>query len=74
MSKMLIVPTRRELETDFSKGVDFHIFNAGDMFCTKQIEGVGSETCVSVDLTGRKMIIVGLQYAEEMKKGIFGVT
>jgi phosphoenolpyruvate carboxykinase (ATP) len=74
MRNMLIVPTQRELETDFSKGVDFHIFNAGDMFCTKQIQGVGSETCVSVDLTGRKMSIIGTQYAGEMKKGVFGVT
>ncbi|CAD8062632.1 unnamed protein product [Paramecium primaurelia] len=74
MQNMLIKPTNEELKRDFSDDVDFHIFNAGPMSAPKLVEGVGSETCVSVNLTDKKMVILGTQYAGEMKKGVFGVT
>lgn len=74
MKNMLIRPTNEELERDFQGEVDFHIFNAGEMSATTKIPGVGSDTCVSVNLTEKKMVILGTQYAGEMKKGVFGVT
>lgn len=72
MKNMLIRPSNDELEKDFRE-VDFHIFNAGPMAASNRIPGVGSETCVSVNLTEHKMAILGTQYAGEMKKGVFGV-
>jgi len=73
MRNMLIVPTKQELERDFSKDVDFHIFNAGEFTATDSVEGVSSKTCIAVNLTDRRMSILGTQYAGEMKKGVFGV-
>lgn len=50
MRNMLIRPTQSELEKDFRE-IDFHIFNAGPMAASNRIPGVGSETCVSVNLS-----------------------
>ena len=69
---MLIRPNNDELESDF-RDIDFHIFNAGAMAASNKIPGVSSDTCVSVNLTDKKMVILGTQYAGEMKKGVFGV-
>ncbi|CAK69881.1 unnamed protein product (macronuclear) [Paramecium tetraurelia] len=74
MKNMLIRPTDEELKKDFSGDVDFYIFNAGPQTIQKPIEGIKSEGCVAVNLTERKMVILGTQYAGEMKKGVFGVT
>ncbi|KAM3140822.1 hypothetical protein pb186bvf_007049 [Paramecium bursaria] len=73
MKQMLIRPTPQELERDFQGDVDYHIFNAGKMFASTKIPGVGSETCISVNLNDQKMVILGSQYAGEMKKGVFGM-
>lgn len=32
MTNMLIMPTKQELEEDFSSGADYYIFNAGTYF------------------------------------------
>ncbi len=40
MRNMLIRPTREELESDFSKGVDINIFNAGEMNASRNIPGI----------------------------------
>ncbi|CAD8069470.1 unnamed protein product [Paramecium primaurelia] len=74
MKNMLIKPTEEELMKDFNGDVDFYIFNAGPQIIQKPIDGVTSEGCVAVNLTERKMVILGTQYAGEMKKGVFGVT
>ena len=70
---MLIVPTDEQLAKDFSGPVDFTVINGGEMHAPKGVPGVNSETCVSVNLTAKKMAILGSQYAGEMKKGVFGV-
>jgi phosphoenolpyruvate carboxykinase (ATP) len=73
MTNMLIRPTKEELDTDWNE-VDFTIFNAGEMHCAKRFGSeIKNETCVSVDLTNRNMVVTGSQYAGEMKKGVFGV-
>ncbi|CAD8083821.1 unnamed protein product [Paramecium sonneborni] len=74
MKNMLIRPNEEELKKDFNGDVDFYIFNAGPQIIQKHIEGVTSEGCVAVNLIERKMVILGTQYAGEMKKGVFGVT
>lgn len=73
MRNMLIVPSEAELAKDFNENVDFHIFNAGEFPATTSVEGVTTRTCVAVNLTDKKMSILGTQYAGEMKKGVFGI-
>jgi phosphoenolpyruvate carboxykinase (ATP) len=64
---MLIKPTKEELE-EFVP--DFTIFNAG-AFDALQLEK--SKTCVAVNFKSNEMIILGTEYAGEMKKGVFTV-
>lgn len=74
MRNMLIVPTEEELNKDFigSNDPDYVIFNAGEMNAGLY-EGVGSKTCISLNFAERKMVILGSQYAGEMKKGVFSI-
>ena len=46
MRNMLIVPTREELERDFSDDskIDFHIFNAGEYHLSTPIQDITSPT------------------------------
>merc|ERR1719242_1889168 len=71
---MLVIPTDEELE-NFQKGKDkpFVIFNAGCFPCNRQTAGMTSSTSVSVSFDRREMVILGTQYAGEMKKGAFTV-
>ncbi|EGR33029.1 phosphoenolpyruvate carboxykinase, putative [Ichthyophthirius multifiliis] len=75
MKNMLIRPTNEELMRDFKddKNIDFHVFNAGEFKSPLPIKDVTSETTVQVNFKENQMIILGTQYAGEMKKGIFGV-
>lgn len=36
-------------------------------------QGVTSDTSVAIDLSRREMVILGTQYAGEMKKGVFTI-
>ena len=72
MRNMLIVPTKEELMADFSGEPDYVIFNAGEMNAGLY-EGVGSKTCVALNFSERKLVILGTQYAGEMKKGVFTI-
>lgn len=69
MHNMLIRPTKDELAT-FGQP-DYVIFNAGEAKADTSIDGVGSETCVSISLEDNEMVILGTEYAGEMKKGVF---
>lgn len=73
MRNMLIQPTAQELVEDFAKGVDIHIFNAGEMSVSKNIEGLTASTVCSLNLAEKKMVILGTQFAGEMKKSIFKI-
>ena len=76
MRNMMIVPTEEELKKDFALGADYYIFNAGEYTAPTQkwIPGLGpNKCCVSVNLSERRMVILGTQYGGEMKKGLFGV-
>jgi len=71
MRNMLIRPTAQELET-FGEP-DFTIFNAGEFPANRYTTGMTSTTSVAVNFHRREMVILGTQYAGEMKKGIFTV-
>lgn len=66
-------PTEKELEEDFSKGVDINIFNAGEMAVSKNIPGFTSNMVTGLSLSQKKMVILGSQFAGEMKKSVFKI-
>ena len=69
MHDLLIRPTADELK-DFGDP-DFVIMNAGDQAADPRIPGVSSATSLMLDLVRGLMVILGTNYAGEMKKGIF---
>jgi phosphoenolpyruvate carboxykinase (ATP) len=72
MHTMLIRPTTEEL-SDFGQP-DFVIYNAGVFPADRLMADVGSRTCVSLNLEDRELVILGTEYAGEMKKGVFTVA
>ncbi len=71
MHNMLIRPTREELD-DFGKP-DYVIYNAGAFPANRYTTGMTSTTSVDLHLGRREFVILGTEYAGEMKKGIFTV-
>ncbi|KDE06319.1 phosphoenolpyruvate carboxykinase [ATP] [Microbotryum lychnidis-dioicae p1A1 Lamole] len=71
MHNMLIRPTAKELET-FGEP-DFTIYNAGQFPANRFTAGMTSSTSVEVNFKRKEMVILGTEYAGEMKKGIFSV-
>ena len=71
MHNMLVRPTEEELE-DFGEP-DYVIFNGGRFPANPITEGMSSATSVDLNLERGEIIILGTQYAGEMKKGIFTV-
>ncbi|CAO3664103.1 unnamed protein product [Umbelopsis vinacea] len=71
MRNMLIRPTEDELENFGTP--DFTIFNAGEFPANRYTTGMTSTTSVAVNFKRGEMIILGTEYAGEMKKGIFTV-
>ncbi|KAG6548770.1 hypothetical protein Mapa_009531 [Marchantia paleacea] len=71
MYNMCIRPTPEELE-DFGTP-DFTIYNAGQFPCNRRTHYMSSSTSVDVNLKRREMVILGTQYAGEMKKGLFSL-
>merc|ERR1711963_967446 len=72
MQNMLVAPTEAELDL-FYKTKPFVIFNAGVFPCNRQTEGMTSSTSIAVSFDRKEMVILGTQYAGEMKKGVFTV-
>ena len=71
MHNMLMRPNEDEL-ADFGTP-NYVIFNAGEREADPSVEGVDSTTCVALSFERREFVILGTQYAGEMKKGIFTV-
>lgn len=71
MHNMLIRPTTEELD-NFGEP-DYIIYNAGQQSADTGVEGVNTGTSVSLSFEERDMVILGTEYAGEMKKGIFTV-
>ncbi|MEX0944745.1 MAG: phosphoenolpyruvate carboxykinase (ATP) [Balneolaceae bacterium] len=71
MQNMLIRPTQEELK-EFGEP-DFVLFNAGKFPANMFTEGMTSDASVDVNFKTNTMVILGTEYAGEMKKGIFTV-
>ncbi|GMM35204.1 phosphoenolpyruvate carboxykinase [Saccharomycopsis crataegensis] len=71
MKNMLITPTEEELKT-FGEP-DFTIYNAGQFPANRFTDGMTSSTSVEINFKEMEMVILGTEYAGEMKKGIFTV-
>ncbi|KAJ1565599.1 Protein kinase C-like 1, partial [Cladochytrium tenue] len=71
MRNMLIRPSADELAS-FGEP-DFTVFNAGQFPANRYTTGMTSTTSVAINFARREMVILGSQYAGEMKKGIFTV-
>ena len=72
MRTMLIRPTREEL-AGFG-APDFTIYNAGAFPANRLMTDKGSATSIDLNLEDREMVILGTEYAGEMKKGVFTVV
>ncbi len=72
MHTMLIRPTKQEL-AEFGKP-DFVICNAGAFPANRLTVGVESGTSICLNLEDRELVILGTEYAGEMKKGVFTVA
>lgn len=70
MHNMLIRPTREEL-ADFEP--DYIIYNAGQFPANRFTSGMTSSTSVSINFGRQEMVILGTQYAGEMKKGVLTI-
>lgn len=71
MQNMLIMPTDDELENFGTP--DYVIFNAGSFPANSYTAKMTSKTSIDVNLERREIVILGTQYAGEMKKGIFSI-
>lgn len=71
MNNMLIRPRAGELEA-FGEP-DYVIFNAGMADADTAVDGVGSPTSVALNFAAGEFVILGTQYAGEMKKGVFTI-
>jgi phosphoenolpyruvate carboxykinase (ATP) len=71
MHDMLIRPSREQLE-DFGEP-DYVIFNAGAFPASHHVPGVTSGTSISLRFDHGEMVILGTEYAGEMKKGVFTI-
>jgi phosphoenolpyruvate carboxykinase (ATP) len=71
MHVMLIRPTPAELD-DFGKP-DFVILNAGQFPANRHTAGMTSKTSIDLDFETGEVVILGTEYAGEMKKGVFTI-
>ncbi len=71
MQVLLICPTPEEL-VQFGEP-DYVIYNAGQFPANRQTEGMTSKTSIDLSFEDRELVILGTEYAGEMKKAIFTV-
>lgn len=71
MHIMLIRPTQEELQ-DFGKP-DYVIYNAGRFPANRHTAGMTSKTSVDLSIEEGQVVILGTEYAGEMKKGVFTI-
>jgi phosphoenolpyruvate carboxykinase (ATP) len=71
MHNMLIRPTSEEL-TEFGDP-DYIVFNAGQAAADPNTPGLSSSTSVALSFEQKEFVILGTEYAGEMKKGVFTI-
>jgi phosphoenolpyruvate carboxykinase (ATP) len=72
MHTMLIRPTHDELDA-FGEP-DLVIYNAGAFPANRLTTGMDSTTSIDLSLEDKELVILGTEYAGEMKKGVFTVV
>ncbi len=70
MHNMLVRPNESELEAFEPDAV---IYNAGQFPANRYTEGMSSTTSISLSLRRKELVILGTEYAGEMKKGVFSL-
>jgi phosphoenolpyruvate carboxykinase (ATP) len=71
MRTMLIRPPPDELAA-FGEP-DYVIFNAGRFPANRLTQGMTSKTSIDLSFEEKQMVILGAEYAGEMKKGVFTI-
>jgi phosphoenolpyruvate carboxykinase (ATP) len=71
MWNMLIRPTDKQL-AEFGEP-DYVIFNAGEFPANRYTTGMTSKASVNLSFEQQEIVILGTEYAGEMKKGVFTV-
>ncbi|MBL9026409.1 MAG: phosphoenolpyruvate carboxykinase (ATP) [Myxococcales bacterium] len=71
MQNMLIRPTAEELKTFGDP--DYVIYNAGRFPANRYTSGMTSTTSVALSFERKEFVILGTEYAGEMKKGVFTI-
>ena len=71
MHNMLIRPTAQQLEA-FGEP-DYVILNAGGFPANRHTQGMTSPTSIDLSLGRKEFVILGSDYAGEMKKGVFTI-
>ena len=71
MHNMLIRPTAEQLAS-FGEP-DYVIYNAGGFPANKHTAGMTSPTSIDLSFAKREFVILGTEYAGEMKKGVFTI-
>jgi phosphoenolpyruvate carboxykinase (ATP) len=71
MHNMLIRPTKEELQ-NFGQP-DYLILNAGTFPANRYTTGMTSKTSVDISFEKGEVVILGTEYAGEMKKGVFTI-
>ncbi len=71
MNNMLIRPTSCEL-VDYGEP-DYVIYNAGCFPCNRFTGNMTSSTSIDLNFDTKEIVILGTQYAGEMKKAIFSI-
>lgn len=71
MHTMLIRPTPAELAAFGTP--DFVIYNAGQFPANRLTAGMTSKTSVDVSFEDKELVVLGTEYAGEMKKGVFTI-
>jgi phosphoenolpyruvate carboxykinase (ATP) len=71
MHIMLIRPTRDQLHS-FGEP-DYVIYNAGAFPANRHTPGMTSKTSIDLSIEDREVIILGSEYAGEMKKAVFAI-
>lgn len=67
MQNMLVLPTDEEQQNFVP---EFVIYNAGCFPANRYTKGMSSSSCVALCFQRREMVVLGTEYAGEMKKGI----
>ncbi len=71
MQNMLIMPNSEELAS-FGEP-DYIVFNAGSFPANHFTTNMTSKTSIGLSLERKEMVILGTEYAGEMKKGVFSI-